>query len=217
MNTLSSKQKALLVIAPALVLTQITVFQLLVRHYGDTLGYLLGYIVYWLVWCIPVTLLFIGPPSSILWRFPADVSYKQWIATALVALPAIATCMAVFLPYAPLAGRNVILLALLFAIVNAPLEEMLWRGVFPSLFPHNLWLGFLYPTFWFGSWHLAPALVKDSGMDGGILAFVGGAVFMGLVWGWFSYRYKSILPSTLAHLLSNFFAFTGFIYVNWFA
>lgn len=67
-----------------------------------------------------------------------------------------------------------------------------------------------------GAWHLAPALAKDSGMGGGIPGFAGGALFMGLLWGWYAYRYKTTTPSMAAHVLTNFFAFTGFLYVNWF-
>jgi hypothetical protein len=52
----------------------------------------------------------------------------------------------------------------------------------------------------------------------GLLSFVGGALFMGLLfWGWYSCGCKSVLPTTVAHILTNLFAFTGFLYVNWFA
>ncbi|MGG1663144.1 CPBP family intramembrane glutamic endopeptidase [Brevibacillus sp. NRS-1366] len=122
-----------------------------------------------------------------------------------------------FAQYAPLASWTVIFLALLFALINAPLEELLWRGVFPDHFPHHPVLGFLYPTICFGLWHFAPALAKDSGMDGGLLSFAGGAFFMGSLWGWYAYRYKTILPTTVSHVFTNFFAFTGFLYVNWFS
>ncbi|NGQ94940.1 CPBP family intramembrane metalloprotease [Brevibacillus sp. SYP-B805] len=218
MNSWSLKQKTLAAIAPALVLSQIVIFQFLVHFFGDTWGYLLGYVVYWLIWCIPVSLIFLKKNLLRLCRLPKGIYNKtHWISASLVALPALATGLAVFPRYAPSAGWEVVLLALFFAMINAPIEELFWRGVFPSVFPKSFWLGFLYPTFCFGAWHLAPALAKESGMDGGILGFVGGAYFMGLVWGWYSHRYKTILPSTVSHVLTNLFAFTGFLYVNWFA
>ncbi|GED72893.1 hypothetical protein BRE01_65950 [Brevibacillus reuszeri] len=219
MHTWSKEQKILLILAPTLVVLQIVFFQLFVHFFGDTWGYLLGYVVYWLVWCIPVPLLFLKQKQSRLWTFPTSAS-KSWVhilSISLISLPVIATFFAVFAPYISLAGWKIALLALLFALINAPLEERLWRGVFPVYFPHSRLFGFLYPTLFFGLWHLAPALAKDSGMDGGILSFVGGALFMGLLWAWYSYRFKTILPTTVAHILTNTFAFTGFLYVNWFS
>jgi membrane protease YdiL (CAAX protease family) len=216
--SLTRKQVVLALLAPALVLSEIVMFQLFVHLWGDTWGYLLGYVLYWLVWCIPISVLFLHKRLAEIFQFPKGVSKKaHWVAFSLVALPAFATGLVVFPAYAPSAGWKVILLALLFAMINAPLEELLWRGVFPAVFPKSLWFGFLYPTLCFGAWHLAPALVKDSGMGGGLPSFVGSALFMGIVWGWYSYRYKTVIPSTVSHLLTNLFAFTGFLYVNWFA
>lgn len=218
MNSFTFLQKILVFIAPALVLSQIALFQLFVHLWGDTWGYLLGYIIYWFVWCTPVSIIFLKSSLSGMWKLPKASSKKlHLMAVFLVALPAFATGLTVFPQYAPYTGWQVILLALVFTVINAPLEELFWRGVFPSVFPKSLFWGYLYPTFCFGAWHIAPALAKESGMDGGMLSFVGGALFMGILWGWYSYRYRTVLPTTLSHLLTNFFAFSGFIYVNWFA
>lgn len=219
MKSWSNEQKMLVAMPPVLVLSQIIVFQLLMHLFGDTWGYLLGYVVYWLAWCIPFSILFLPKKRSSLWRYPKDTSPKitHSLALVLVALPVFATGIAVFSHYAPLAGWGIILLALLFSLINAPLEEILWRGVFPSCFPHHRFFGFLYPTVCFGLWHFAPALARDSGMEGGLLSFVGGALFMGGLWGWYAYRYKTVLPTVVSHIFTNLFAFTGFLYVNWFA
>lgn len=52
--------------------------------------------------------------------------------------------------------------------------------------------------------------------QGGFLSLVGGAFFMGLLWGWVSYKTKSIKIVTIAHIITNFFSFTGMIFENWF-
>ena len=39
---------------------------------------------------------------------------------------------------------------------------------------------------------------------------------MGLLWGWVSYKTKSIKIVTIAHIITNFLAFTGMIFENWF-
>lgn len=40
--------------------------------------------------------------------------------------------------------------------------------------------------------------------------------FMGLLWGWVAYKTKSIKFVTVAHIITNFSAFTGLIFENWF-
>lgn len=215
MHNYSLEQKLLIILAPTLVIFQIAIFQFLVNDWDNNLGYLSGYISYWIIWCIPLSLVF-SRKRFIVFK-STRVKRIGWLPYTLLFLPVISTYIAVFTKYAPLSGLKVILLALLFACINAPLEELLWRRVYPSYFPKSIVFGYLFPTLFFAGWHLAPALVKEFSMDGGILAFVGGALFMGIIWGWFSYRYKTIIPTTIAHLLTNFFAFTGFLYVNWFS
>ncbi|WP_044642803.1 CPBP family intramembrane glutamic endopeptidase [Risungbinella massiliensis] len=218
MNVLSSQQKALILLAPLLVIVQVIAFQLF-DLWDHTWGYLLGFLFYWFLWCIPLTIIVCFKRKIGLKQLYAPIVDQQsnLVALFLVFLPAVSTGIVVFSEYVTIVDRNVIFLALLFALINAPLEELLWRKVYPMIFPRSIWWGFLYPTICFTAWHFAPALVRDSGMEGGITAFVGGALFMGLVWGWYSYRYQTIIPSTIAHILTNFFAFTGFLHVNFFA
>mgnify|MGYP005834088471 CR=1 FL=1 len=39
---------------------------------------------------------------------------------------------------------------------------------------------------------------------------------MGILWGWVAFRTKSIKVVTIAHIITDFFAFTGLIFDNWF-
>ena len=122
---------------------------------------------------------------------------------------------AAFVPYAAHAAPGVFVAALVLALVNAPAEEMLWRGTYNALFPGSLRLAYLYPTVFFGLWHFAPAVVMENPLPGGTWSFVGGATVVGALWGWLAWRTRSILLTTLSHLAANFFGFVGFIHLAW--
>ena len=52
--------------------------------------------------------------------------------------------------------------------------------------------------------------------QGGVASLVGGAFFMGVLWGLVAYKTRSIKVVTIANIIADFFAFTGLIYENWF-
>jgi membrane protease YdiL (CAAX protease family) len=120
-----------------------------------------------------------------------------------------------FLPYFREAGIGTILLALVFALINGTLEELLWRGALIATYPKKIWIGYIYPTLFFSAWHIAPELILPNPLSGGALSFICGALVMGFAWGWIAWRSRSILLTTVAHILTNFFGFVGFIYLNW--
>ncbi len=131
-------------------------------------------------------------------------------------IPCIATLFAVFFEFAPKAGIHVIGIVFVFAIINGTIEEMFWRGVFNKVFGNNILFAYIYPSLFFGIWHIALFLAKGISYQGGFLLLVGGSLFMGLIWGLVAYKTKSIKVVTIAHIIANFFAFTGLIYENWF-
>ncbi|HEX9972146.1 MAG TPA: CPBP family intramembrane glutamic endopeptidase [bacterium] len=120
-----------------------------------------------------------------------------------------------FFPFFREAGIGIILLAFLFALVNGAAEELLWRGALVAAYSSGFWRGYLYPTFFFGAWHIAPELVLPNPLSGGALSFIGGALVMGLAWGWIAWHSRSILLTSISHVLTNFFGFVGFIFMNW--
>ncbi len=68
----------------------------------------------------------------------------------------------------------------------------------------------------FGVWHIALYFAKGMVYQGGFDSLVGGSFFLGLLWKWAAYKTKSIKTVTGAHIITNFFAFTGLIFENWF-
>jgi len=145
-------------------------------------------------------------------RFFAFPCYYYFIAL----IPCIATFFAVFKNIAPIAGLQVLILALVFGMINGTLEEMFWRGNFNKIFNDHLIWAYLYPSLFFGIWHIALFSAKGIVYQGGAGSLVGGSLFMGLLWGLAAYKTKSVKIVTAAHIITNFFAFTGLIYQNWF-
>jgi membrane protease YdiL (CAAX protease family) len=89
----------------------------------------------------------------------------------------------------------------------------LWRGAYTRLFPGRLFLGYIYPTFGFAIWHLAPQSVHPIRMPGGVPAFIAGATFVGACWGWVAWRSGSIRWATLSHVLTDFLGLGATIYL----
>lgn len=57
-------------------------------------------------------------------------------------------------------------------------------------------------------------MAKGVVYQGGFVSLVGGSFFMGILWRWVAYKTKSIKIVTVAHIITNFFAFTGLIFEN---
>jgi membrane protease YdiL (CAAX protease family) len=106
------------------------------------------------------------------------------------------------------ASRTIVLVSALLALVNGPLEELLWRGAYITLFPGNLWLGLLYPTIGFALWHFAPMSVFPPNRKGlgSKVTLVAQVWFLGLLWAWVAYDTGTILWIAIAHILIDFSA-----------
>ena len=100
------------------------------------------------------------------------------------------------------------------AIVNAIGEEVLWRAIYPHVFPRQVVRGYLYPAVGFTLWHLVPQSIHKSRMRGGTKAFLAGALFIGLGHGWVAWRTGSIRWTTLTHILTDFLGLGGLIYYD---
>jgi hypothetical protein len=119
-----------------------------------------------------------------------------------------------FLPSIP--GLTVAMWGLLClsALCNGVLEEAFWRGVFVSQFD-DIWRAYVLPCTFFVLWHVTLAAMPGMHYHGGGTALIGGAAVFGIVWGFVSWRQRSIFITTIAHVLVNFFAFSGLILENW--
>ena len=90
--------------------------------------------------------------------------------------------------------------ALAIGVVNATMEELLWRGVFISYWPDSWVLGVLYLSIGFGLWHLAPQVIHTVASP---IGFVVGSMVIGLCWGWVAWQTGTLRATTVSHVFTD--------------
>ncbi len=213
-SSFSVKQRILIVVPWVLLGSTYLSFIYLVKAFGPGLGYFFGFLFYWLFWCYLLPLWLIGKDGirSVFNKVKNPFGKPAWLGAFLLLLPPLLAGSTVFLVKINEASWLVIFASLGLALVNATGEELLWRGVYLKLFPENLFLGFLYPVIGFALWHISPQVIHTSSMPGGIYSFVGGALFLGLCFGWVAWKTGSIRWSVYSHILTNFLGLGAVIY-----
>lgn len=216
---MNKQQKYLIAISPVLVISMIIVCFYSTRLLGKATGYILTNILYWFAFCIPSAVYITkGNTKELIKMYQSNfpIAKKNMIIYGIVSgIPVLATCVVSFIPTIKVAPVAAILLALIYAVFNGSIEELFWRGLFNKVFNTPLF-AFFYPLLMFSCWHIALAVGQGMVYTGGSLVLIGGASFMGVLWGVVAYRTKSIKYTTIAHVLTNCFAFSAMIYENWF-
>jgi len=202
----TSGRIALLIAPPALLASMYPAYQGFVSLIGPKGGYLAGFLFYWVFWCLLFPLWALGPRGlrEVFRDVRPRLGRPAWLGLVLLAMPPILGFSTAFPRALKEAAANlglIISLSALIALVNATLEELLWRGAYVAAFPKSIWLGYLYPALGFAAWHLAPLSVRPSAMPGGAGGFVAGAFFLGLCWGWVAWRTGSIRWTVVSHIL----------------
>ena len=87
------------------------------------------------------------------------------------------------------------------ALVNATVEEALWRGVYVAYWPDDPWLGVVWPALGFGAWHAAPQVIHPSPM--GTVRYVAAATALGMSWGLVAWRSRSLGAVLASHLVTD--------------
>lgn len=214
------KNNILFLITSLLVIVMI-IFSLFIGNVvNKAISYILTSLVYWFIFCIPLSFYFLGGCKGIKNAYAKPSLPKSTTNTRILMilafLPCIGTLFAVFIPKITTIPIRVFGIALLYALINGTVEELFWRGIFVRTFPNKILKGYILPALLFGLWHIALYILKDMKYQGGLATLVGGATFMGFLWGFVVYKTKSIRVVTIAHIITNFFAFSGMIYDNWF-
>ena len=76
----------------------------------------------------------------------------------------------------PRSSPVVLLLLTVTAFGNGLFEELLWRGVYLRLFVDRRCYRVVWPSVWFGLWHVAPVTARH----GPVVVYVVGATLLGL-------------------------------------
>ena len=208
----TQKHGLLLFCAPLLVALTI----IMAPVFGQLLSSLTAVLALMLLyWCGCWALVLLVAPRKELVALYRTVPNRRPIELILTWLPPVATFAIVFLHTLSYISWAVLAVVMLVALVNGITEELFWRGTFVAAFPRSLRLGYLYPLLWFSAWHIALSLLPGIHYQGGALALIGGAAALGLGWGWVVWRTRDLRSVTIAHLATNFFAFTGLALANW--
>ncbi|MCG8457360.1 MAG: CPBP family intramembrane metalloprotease [Holophagales bacterium] len=207
-----TKPRLLLFGAPVLVLLTIAAAPLL----GRTFGSLPSAICLWGLYVVGAwgLALAAGPRRELRALYETPIHRKPF-ELVLTWAPVVATFGIVFLRAAPQLGFPILVAIGAVAVVNGLTEELLWRGTFVATFPDHLPAAYLYPTCLFAAWHIALALLPNVRYEGGAAALVGGSAVMGFGWGWVVWRTRDLRSVTIAHILTNLFAFSGLALSNW--
>lgn len=208
-------QRRLVLHAVLLIVLMFAAVPLLTGWLGGPRGWLASMALYWCAFCIPVIWVVLGPRGlRRLWTFRLGAG-ERWVPLVLLAQVAmVAAGSLTMLDGPPLAAA--VALAVLVALVNAPLEEAAWRGGFLHAFGANRMRGFWLGLALFAAWHVPLGMAQGIVNPGGTAALVGGAAFLGLVWSVVAWRTGSIAWVTVAHFATNIFAFTALFSSNGF-
>lgn len=202
---MSSRQLALIAHAVLLIAALLVLVPVLTSWHPQY-GYLFALTFYWLFFCMPV----IGwhaLPGDDGRLFSEKLPWRDWWLLPLLLVQVGVMVLLAFAPNTALFTSGGMWMALLFAAINGPLEEIAWRGGFLGTFRDRPRLGFWLGWALFTAWHIPLALSSGIVFDGGIVALVGGAAGLGLFWNWIAWRTGSVFYVSMAHTLTNILAF----------
>ena len=207
--------KSILLLSSVLVMPVMSlVFISLTRVFGPKTGYFTGFVVYWIYCIIFFILLMKNRAGQISGIFRIHLKTRKNILVSILAfLPVFGVFYIQFLPVISSITTAVFILVLVNAILNGIIEEMYWRGLYLVEYKSNVYIGLWLSVFLFGAWHISMYLIEDI-YFGGFGPLVGGSLLMGLLWSFCSRFLNSIIMPTIAHILVNFFAFTGLYIEN---
>jgi membrane protease YdiL (CAAX protease family) len=191
-----------LVLPVAVPIAMTAVFRATHDRLGDTGGYVAGFGIYWAT-CAGASVALLGRRRlRALFRDTRPrLGRPALLGASLLLWPPVGAIATRFAPELAASTPPMLVTIAGVALVNAILEELLWRGVFISLFPRNPWLGWLWPAVGFGLWHLAPQVIHPSSM--GPFVYVVSATALGLSWGWVAYRTGSLRWVSVSHFVTD--------------
>ncbi len=207
----SASQLVLIAAPPALLLTTYLTFRLSAARLGTARGYLIGFLFYWVGWCLLLPLSTVGP-DGLRQMFGAPhpkFGRPDWLGIILLAGPPLAVFATQFPAQVKGASTAVLLCSILYALANGAMEEVLWRGAYATAFPNSWLWACVYPSIWFGLWHISPQAVESGRVTGEAMAFALVSITLGLAWGWVAKTTGSIRWTVAAHILLNFAGFAG--------
>jgi membrane protease YdiL (CAAX protease family) len=193
----NKKQQIAIAALPMLVLVMLGVYQADARLFGSGLGWYVGFLFYWPVWCVLYPLWMLGWDGFRGLFRSRRLRLSEW--GLMFFYPAMAF-IGTFLFEQRQREISEMILYVFMSFGNGFFEEILWRGVYIKLFPEDKLWGFLWPTLWFAIWHYAPGSISPWT---NVWVLMGGALGLGACVGWLAMKTDSIRWSMISHTLSG--------------
>jgi membrane protease YdiL (CAAX protease family) len=200
----------------ALLITTGLAFYLLSKRFGSKRGYFLGFLFYWIVWCLFVPTIFLTRQEfKSLFEFNVyKFTEERFINLLCLIIPLLFAYVYAFPKALKSTTFKIILLSMALALVNATMEELLWRGFYLKLLGSDKWLYVLTSSFGFGIWHFTPQLVFPNKAPGGQFSFVVFAIILGIFFSIVVFNTKSILMVSICHIAFDFSGLGGRLYLS---
>ena len=197
-----------------LLLTTAATFYFFSEWFGKRPGYFFAFVFYWLVWCLTIPLLMIGPGGVVeLYKIRKPALGKKKLRNiAFLVFPLVLVYCYEFPKVIGNANQIVIVSSAMLAVVNGTLEEILWRGTFLKIIGENSKWYVLFSSLGFAIWHFAPQIVFRNPNPGGAFSFVGVSFALGLLYSMVVKDTRSIFLTTISHILFDFSGLGGRLY-----
>ena len=195
-----NKKQIIAIIAPLVLIgVMIPIFRWLADALGETLGWYLGLIIYWVLWGAIFPFLMIGREAVKKLIAPQRLTSRIFL---MVLFPIVMASLYQLIPGLEYEKQSV-WIGLLYVSTtfgNGFFEEVLWRGVYMTMFPGNPMFRYIWPGILFALWHYAPVSVHG---DGNVLPMVIGSGLFGFYLSFLAKQTGSIWWSIVAHTLGG--------------
>lgn len=213
------KHQKRLLLTSSLLMVPFTfgLFQLTTWYFGPKWGYIAGFAGYW-AYCLLAAWLVSGADPNYfkrMWNEQSGNYSAKWFSL-LAFIPVFGVFFFSFLPNAAELTLSTTLLLVIVVLLNGSIEEVYWRGLYLLEFPNNAPVGFIFSWLLFGAWHISLWFARGVVYADGLLALVGGAYGLGLIWTWVARTNRNLCAVVPAHILVNLFAFTALFVSNGF-
>lgn len=193
------KQIIALITPLILIGMMVPVFQLFDKLFTGILGWYLGLVFYWVVWCGIFPIVIVGRKrllSLILPQRPTPV------ILLLILFPVVMSVIAKCITGMAYVKASLWTAILMFTTPfgNGFFEEILWRGVYMELFPERVWFRIVFSGIGFALWHFAPGWVST---NSNVSALVVGSGMMGFYLGWVAHRTNTIWWGIIVHTVGG--------------
>jgi len=197
---MNGKQKIALISPLILIGVMYPVFQLLSGALGETIGWYLGLVTYWLIWGAIFPWFMIGKESIVRMIRPRKLDTNVFF---LVLFPLLMAGLYRFIPGMEYEKPSVWIFLLLLStnFGNGFFEEVLWRGVYMELFPDSIFFRIVWPSIWFALWHYVPGSVSLTGNAIGLMI---GSGLMGFYLSFLAKKTGTIWWTIVAHAIGGF-------------